>query len=532
MDIAVMLYVLQVLWTVGGGLFSRSKTAQFEVHALPNSPSLPTSWAGQLPVPGTKDGNALFFWLFHTEDPAYDDNLIIWFNGGPGCSSLIGLANGNGPISFVGNSTQLKRNPYSWTRLGHVLYVDQPVGTGFSTASIPYPVRDNERTTADFARWLHSFFAYFPHLQSKQIHLIGESYAGIYIPYFATALVEGEYALPPHLRSMSLGDGSWGNAAAMSSVAMGAYMRSQNTLLQIPQDVMRIFTDADQTCGFDDVLAEAAVYPPKGKIHIPGNPENFNYRRQQREQRYERTPALDGECDIQPSTAAEVYTSIFNSTCYGPCATFSTAVDYLLARDTDKQACFDVYDIRHDCNTVDPLHLLEAYFSRADVQAALHVENSGTYSPCNPTILSTLLEAPSPIPPDYHLLPTLVTKYNISLHLYSGEWDMLINHVGAELSIQNMTWRGAQGFSQNPSRLFYGDDAAPSSSSSATARSPKATFSKTVRTEALGDVAGTWAAERGVSYHLFRGAGHSVFANKPREMFAYVRDVVIQGKAG
>jgi hypothetical protein len=79
MDIAVMLYVLQVLWTVGGGLFSRSKTAQFEVHVLPDSPSLPTSWAGRLPVPGTKDGNALFFWLFQTEDPAYDDNLISEF---------------------------------------------------------------------------------------------------------------------------------------------------------------------------------------------------------------------------------------------------------------------------------------------------------------------------------------------------------------------------------------------------------------------------------------------------------------------
>lgn len=70
-----MLYVLQVLWTVRG-LFSQSKTAQFEVHGLPDSPSLPTSWAGQLPVPGTEDGNALFFWLFQAEDPAYDDNLI------------------------------------------------------------------------------------------------------------------------------------------------------------------------------------------------------------------------------------------------------------------------------------------------------------------------------------------------------------------------------------------------------------------------------------------------------------------------
>jgi hypothetical protein len=109
---------------------------------------------------------------------------------------------------------------------------------------------------------------------------------------------------------------------------------------------------------------------------------------------------------------------------------------------------------------------------------------------------------------------------------------MLINHLGAELSIQNMTWRGAQGFSQKPSRFFYADDAAPSVHFSTTARSPKTTFGKAVRASTSGGVVGTWAAERGVSYHLFRGAGHSVFANTPREMFAYVRDVVVQGKAG
>jgi hypothetical protein len=78
MDIAVMLYVLQGLWTLGG-LFSRPKTAQFEVHALPDSPSLPTSWAGRLPIPGTEDGNALFFWLFQAEDSTYDDHLISEF---------------------------------------------------------------------------------------------------------------------------------------------------------------------------------------------------------------------------------------------------------------------------------------------------------------------------------------------------------------------------------------------------------------------------------------------------------------------
>lgn len=87
---------------------------------------------------------------------------------------------------------------------------------------------------------------------------------------------------------------------------------------------------------------------------------------------------------------------------------------------------------------------------------------------------------------------------------------MLINHIGTELAIQNMTWHGAQGFSQKPSRPFYADDAAPGKDA-----------------DHAGDVTGIWAAERGVSYHLFHSAGHSVFATKQKDMFAYVRDVVV-----
>lgn len=439
---------------------------------------------------------------------------------------MIGLIGGNGPISFAGNSTDLVRNPYSWTRLGHVLYVDQPVGTGFSTASDPYPVRDNDRVTTDFVQWLHSLMAYFPHLQSKQIHLMGESWAGIYVPYFTNALIERNESHPLNIRSMSLGDGSWGNAAAMSSVAIGAYMHAHSSQLKVPEDILSAFASADHTCGFDTVLQEAAIYPPKGEIQIPGNPQNIDYRRRLRR---DMISILGASCNIEPTTPADMTTSIFNSTCYGPCATFSTALDYLDTASSNGTGvpCFDVYDISHNCSAVDPYSLMAAYFSREDVQRALHVEHVGEYSACNSTILSTLLSGPSVVPPEYELLPSLVTRHNISLHLYHGELDMLINHIGTELSIQNMTWRGSQGFSAKPNNLFYANDALPESSTGHT--SP--TSVTPAGAAATAEVAGTWASERGVSYHLFNGAGHSVFASKQREVFAYVRDVVVGGKA-
>ena len=84
MYLAALLAGFHAFWTLPTVFLSRlyqssSGIAQFKVHSIPELPedsSLPTSWAGRLPVPNVEDGNALFFWLFEAEDVAYDDNLI------------------------------------------------------------------------------------------------------------------------------------------------------------------------------------------------------------------------------------------------------------------------------------------------------------------------------------------------------------------------------------------------------------------------------------------------------------------------
>jgi carboxypeptidase C (cathepsin A) len=451
---------------------------------------------------------------------------------------------GNGPVLFDGNTTHLIENPQSWTKLGHVLYVDQPAGTGFSSASNPYPVRDNDRVTSDFYKWLQSFFSHFPHLRAKRVHMIGESYAGIYIPYFAYAIAENQDDYPIDLRSISLGDGTMGNPAAMTAVTVSTFLESKKSLLQIPDEILSAFTQADQTCGFTTVLQQAEQFPPKGKFEIAGDPENLNYKHRHRRhqfQQYQRRNlrnVMNETCNNHPTTPEQVSSSILNSTCYGSCATFSTAMNYLnavSAAGTGKR-CFDIYDITNDCTTIDPLGLMASYFSRGDVQAALNLPPAPAglaFAPCNSTILDTLLLVVPPTPPAYTILPSLVTEHNISVHVYSGDNDLLLNHVGTELVLQNMTWRGAQGFSRKPSRTFYADDAAPALLGS-DACDVNVSHASTVRSE-IGQrcvPAGIWASERGVTYHLFRGAGHSVFIKKPREMFAYVRDVVVADANG
>ncbi|KAL4888994.1 Alpha/Beta hydrolase protein [Aspergillus ambiguus] len=569
MNLAGIYTFFHTLWTIPAIFFhspvrALPNASQFEVHSLPDSASLPPSWAGRLIVPGTEEGNAMFFWLFRAEDKTYDENLIsaVWFNGGPGCSSLIGLTTGNGPVSFSGNSTRLVQNPHSWTKLGHVLYVDQPVGTGYSPASVPYPVKNNDRVASDFSKWLRSLFLTFPHLQKKRVHLIGESYAGIYIPYIAAAIIDSNHkdtSLDINLQSIALGDGTVGNPAAMSAVTIGAYLESQRWLLNIPDDILSVFADADETCGFTHVLEQANHYPPQqDAIQVPGDPEHLNYKRRSFQPR-RLGAAINGTCSIQSTTADAVADSILNSSCYGPCATFSTATDYVraIAAASPHRKCFDVYDIHNDCDTVDPLPLLASYFSRPEVQLALNLpapspsppstralnarkdsededdDDDETYSPCNNNnILATLLQAAPPEPPAYTVLPALITTHNISVHVYSGEYDMLLNHIGTELVLQNMTWNGARGFTQKPGRVFFVQDAAPDEATLAAHPCGRIDGS-TGPVEAIAAcaldpaVAGIWVSERGLTYHLFRGAGHTVFVNKPREMFSYVRDVVL-----
>jgi len=57
--------------------------------------------------------------------------LIIWFQGGPGCSGLYGLFNENGPFRIDENNNVVD-SKYSWNSIANILYIDQPVGTGFS----------------------------------------------------------------------------------------------------------------------------------------------------------------------------------------------------------------------------------------------------------------------------------------------------------------------------------------------------------------------------------------------------------------
>jgi carboxypeptidase D len=156
-------------------------------------------YAGLLPASENGD-KFLFYWFFYPDITNYkgkEENipLLLWLNGGPGCSSMDGLFLENGPLQLqLDEQTQkwtLTSRPNSWHKSpAYVVYVDQPVGTGLSfTTSRSYPENDEE-VNADFYYWLQQFLRLHADvlLTSNQKKLkrpfffSGESHAGHYIP--------------------------------------------------------------------------------------------------------------------------------------------------------------------------------------------------------------------------------------------------------------------------------------------------------------------------------------------------------------
>lgn len=161
------------------------------------------SWSGMMPLdvrgePHGQDGE-FFFWLFESRSKDPDLPLIVWLNGGPGCSSTVGLVFENGPFKLKeggekGAKYVLEHNNYSWNEVGHTLYVEQPLRTGFSQPSKPKDPASkvvNELNVADdFYGFLLNFYRTFPRFQYVPLFLTGESYAGMYIPNIAQHIVE------------------------------------------------------------------------------------------------------------------------------------------------------------------------------------------------------------------------------------------------------------------------------------------------------------------------------------------------------
>ncbi|XP_063231638.1 venom serine carboxypeptidase-like [Bacillus rossius redtenbacheri] len=153
--------------------------------------------------------SSLFFWYFPAETKNASAPVVLWLQGGPGSSSLFGLFTENGPYAYT-EDEKLVRREYSWGKRHNLLYIDNPVDTGFSFTNSSDGLSRNETNVGqNLYSAIVQFFTMFPELQNSDFILSGESYAGKYVPAAAYAIHKNNPTanLTINLKGLAIGNG-------------------------------------------------------------------------------------------------------------------------------------------------------------------------------------------------------------------------------------------------------------------------------------------------------------------------------------
>ncbi|XP_073001159.1 serine carboxypeptidase-like 34 isoform X1 [Typha latifolia] len=138
-------------------------------------------------------GRALFYWFFEATHDVKKKPLVLWLNGGPGCSSIgFGEAEELGPFLIQKGVPELKFNNHSWNNEANLLFLESPVGVGFSytnTSSDLLQLGDTI-TAEDSYAFLINWFKRFPQFKSHDFYITGESYAGHYAPQLSEKIFD------------------------------------------------------------------------------------------------------------------------------------------------------------------------------------------------------------------------------------------------------------------------------------------------------------------------------------------------------
>ncbi|KAK0522411.1 hypothetical protein OC834_006296 [Tilletia horrida] len=430
--------------------FSNPAARQYRVDS--NVPGIPfqlnETYAGMIPVSKEDDSRQLFYWMHLADQPS--DNIVLWFQGGPGCSGLEALFQENGPITLAFNSTTVVPNPFSWTRSSHVIYLDQPVGTGLSKGRV------DARNEADVAKeligFLENFFDIFTEFKGKSLWLAGESYGGMYVFYLADALYSRPASVNAaagiNLQGLTTIDAVLSSDMVQSELGSVGYASAHQAHLKLSDAFMtRLKAEAKQH-GLLDYMDKHLTYPPKGPIPIP---DVFT----------DPDPDYDPWSNIMTEAKAQVGPS-FNI--------YNTKPAY----------SWYAYD--------DPLGFLPNQTRSSNnfinnvkgFKTALHADESIDWKACAEDRVFVYGNDAS-LPPDRTVLNRVLDK-NAKTLIQHGLQDFLLIANGTKLVIQNATFGGAQGFLEAPHRPFIVD----------------------------GRRAGTFHSERNVTYVEFLEAGHEI----------------------
>ncbi|KAL7206336.1 hypothetical protein ACSBR2_019114 [Camellia fascicularis] len=146
---------------------------------------------------GKSDAVNLFYYFIESEGNPREDPLMLWLTGGPGCSAFSGLVYEIGPLNFDtenfdGDFPTFVLNPYSWTEVANIIFLDAPVGTGFSYANNwESYVLDDQLSATEIYNFLMIWLMDHPQFLSNDLYISGDSYSGLIVPNIVQKIYVG-----------------------------------------------------------------------------------------------------------------------------------------------------------------------------------------------------------------------------------------------------------------------------------------------------------------------------------------------------
>lgn len=296
--------------------------------------------------------------------------------------------------------------------------VEQPVGTGFSIGT---PTAQNEYDiAADFLKFFQNFQTTFG-ISNYKIYVTGESYAGRYVPYIASAMVDSNNTEFFNVSGALVYDPCIGDYENIQQeITAYPHVAKNNDLWGLNDTYLSQLEQLHKLCGFEAYIDQWLKFPPAGQQ--PALPK-WNY-------------TVNASCDV-----------------------FDLALEGAFVINP----CFNLYEIVDNCPApFDPLATpagigvatpgTDVYFRRPDVIAAMHAPTSVNWTDCaSVPVFPNGDNSPDSI---QHVLPNVIEHTNRVL-VSNADWDFVIITNGTLLAIQNMTWNGAMGFQSQPNDTLY-----------------------------------------------------------------------------
>ncbi|KAL8995026.1 MAG: hypothetical protein Q9169_005174 [Polycauliona sp. 2 TL-2023] len=333
----------------------------------------------------------LFYWFFESRSDPKNDPVVLWINGGPGCSSLTGLFLELGPAS-IDKKLKIHSNPYSWNSNASVIFLDQPVNTGFSYSGSS--VSNTIAAGKDVYALLTLFFTQFPEYAHQDFHIAGESYAGHYIPVFTSQILAFKKR-NINLKSVMIGNG------LTDGLTQYDYYRPM-------------------ACGggaWPAVLDESEC--------------------QSMDNALPRCKSLIESCYSSGSVWSCVPATVYcNNAIIGPY----------------QRSGQNPYDVRHKCTSPDSLCYeqlgwITKYLNQPHVIEALGAETDG-YDSCNFDVNRNFLFAGDWMQPFHRLVPGILEQ--IPVLIYAGDADFICNALGNHAWTEALEWPGQKAFRSVP----------------------------------------------------------------------------------